>query len=436
MTQYLIKNVSIEGAEPTDLAFKDGQIVGRGPQAAETVEDPQVIDGTNLVALRGLVDLHTHLREPGGSAAETVYTGTRSAAVGGYTCVHAMANTSPVADNALVVEKVLELGERAGFVQVCPVGAVSKNLEGHALAELGAMNKSKAQVKVFSDDGKCVWDSALMRRALEYVSTFDGVIAQHAQEPTLTAGSQMNEGVVSGQLGLRGWPAAAEEIIVARDIILAEHLNARVHVCHLSTAGSVRLVRDAKARGVKITAEATPHHLYLTDEQAHTLDARFKVNPPLRTENDRLAVLEGLRDGTIDIVGTDHAPHPAQTKDCPWDEAAFGMTGLETALPIIIKTMVQPGHFTWEQVVQVLSVNPARIGGVSDQQGRPLEVGEPANLCLVDPSVTRVVDPDRQYSKSKNTPYAGMELPGQVLYTFYQGKMTVKEGRPVEEGIQ
>ncbi|AOZ72621.1 dihydroorotase [Boudabousia tangfeifanii] len=430
MNNYVFTGAQILDGPATDIAIQDGKIVALGEDAKD-FSGPR-IDAGGLVALPGLVDLHCHLRQPGMDAAETVYTGTRAAAAGGYTCVYAMANTNPVGDNALVIEKVLDLGEAAGFVEVRPIGAVSKGLEGKSLSAMGSMAASRAKVRVFSDDGKCVSDSALMRRALEYAKGLDAVIAQHAQEPTLTATAQMNEGVVSGELGLAGWPAAAEESIIARDILLAKHLDARVHVCHLSTAGSVELVRWAKAQGIKITAEATPHHLSLSEELARTFDPRYKVNPPLRTQADIEAVRDGLADGTIDIVGTDHAPHPAATKECPWDEAAFGMTGLETALPIIIKTMVQTGRMNWADVARVLSYTPARIGS-NPNQGLPIAVGNPANLALVDPTVVRVVNPDEQYTKSRNCPYIGMELPGQVMYTAYRGKLTVKAGKVQED---
>ncbi|HWV76214.1 MAG TPA: dihydroorotase, partial [Isoptericola sp.] len=353
------------------------------------------------------------------------------AAAGGFTAVHAMANTSPVADTAGVVEQVWRLGQEAGWVDVHPVGAVTVGLGGERLAELGAMADSAARVRVFSDDGKCVHDPILMRRALEYVKAFDGVVAQHAQEPRLTEGAQMNEGVVSAEIGLAGWPAVAEEAIIARDVLLAEHVGSRLHVCHLSTAGSVEIVRWAKGRGIDVTAEVTPHHLILTDELARTYDPTFKVNPPLRTAEDVEAVRAGLADGTIDIVATDHAPHTREDKDCEWGAAAFGMTGLETALSVVQQTMVDTGRLTWADVARVLSTNPARIGRVADH-GRPLEAGEPANLTLVDPGATRLVDGAAQATASGNTPFAGRELPGRVVATFLRGRATVLDGSPVE----
>jgi dihydroorotase len=403
---------------------------GGGATAGDAGE--HVIEAGGLIALPGLVDLHTHLREPGREDAETVATGSAAAALGGFTAVHAMANTDPVADTAGVVEQVYHLGRRAGLVDVFPVGAVTVGLAGERLAELGAMADSAAGVRVFSDDGHCVSDAVLMRRALEYVKAFDGVIAQHAQEPRLTEEAQMNEGVLSGRLGLRGWPAVAEEAIIARDVLLAGHVGSRLHVCHVSTAGSVEIIRWAKSRGIDVTAEVTPHHLLLTEELATTYDPTFKVNPPLRSDEDVEAVRAGLADGTIDIVGTDHAPHPAEAKDCEWAAAAFGMLGLEQALAVVIETMVRPGRLDWRGVAEVLSARPARIGRRAGH-GRPLEVGEPANLVLVDPQARRVVDPAASASRSRNNPYAGRDLPSPVVATFLRGRPTVLGGALVEQ---
>jgi dihydroorotase len=326
------------------------------------------------------------------------------------------------------VEQVWRLGREAGYCDVYPVGAVTVGLEGRQLAELGAMADSAARVRVFSDDGRCVDDAVLMRRALEYVKAFDGVIAQHAQEPRLTEGAQMNEGPLSGRLGLTGWPAVAEEAIIARDCLLAEHVRSRLHVCHVSTAGSVQIVREAKARGVAVTAEACPHHLLLTDDLAATYDPVYKVNPPLRSAADVEAVKAGLADGTIDIVATDHAPHPHEDKDCEWAAAAFGMLGLETALSVVQQTMVDPGLLDWAGVAERMSAAPARIGRVGGH-GRPLAAGEPANVVLYDPAARRVVDPADSASLSRNTPYRGMELPGRVVATFLRGSATVLDGK-------
>ncbi len=433
MSAHLLKGIRPYNEEATDLLIVDGVIAALGAEAAQQAanySDLKEHDFTGLVALPGLVDIHTHLREPGREDSETVYSGTRAAAAGGYTAVFAMANTTPVADNAGVVEQVLNLGRQAGWVDVHPVGAVSAGLEGKHLSEMGAMAASKARVRVFSDDGKCVSDPMLMRRALEYVKAFDGVIAQHSQDPRLTENSQMHEGKVSAELGLRGWPAVAEESIIARDVLLAEHVGSRLHVCHLSTAGSVEIVRLAKARGINVTAEVTPHHLLLTDELARTYSPLYKVNPPLRTQADVEAVREALADGTIDVVGTDHAPHPVEDKDCEWQAGAFGMTGLETALSVVIETMVKTGKLDWRGVARVMSQTPARIGRLEDQGG-DIAVGQQANLAIIDPNVTRVVDGASQLTASDNTPYAGMELPGQVIATFLHGAPTVLGGVPV-----
>jgi dihydroorotase len=440
-TTYVLRGARPLGGEPVDLVLADGVVAEIAPTGGSAAgrragDDVVVVDATDLVALPGLVDLHTHLREPGREDAETIESGTRAAAAGGFTAVHAMANTTPVADTAGVVEQVWRIGRDAGWVDVHPVGAVSVGLAGEQLAELGAMADSAARVRVFSDDGKCVSDPILMRRALEYVKAFDGVVAQHAQEPRLTEGAQMNEGVVSAELGLAGWPAVAEEAIIARDVLLAEHVGSRLHVCHLSTAGSVEIVRWAKGRGIDVTAEVTPHHLILTDDLARGYDPTFKVNPPLRTAADVDAVRAGLADGTIDIVATDHAPHPVEDKDCEWAAAAFGMTGLETALAVVQETMVDTGRLTWADVARVLSANPARIGRIDTgptAQGRPLEVGEPANVTLVDPAARRVVDGSTQATASVNTPFQGRELPGRVVATFLRGRATVLDGAPVEE---
>ena len=426
MTTYLIRGAALLGGTPTDLLLEDGVIAGIGDGLA--ADGAEIVDATGLIALPGLVDLHTHLREPGREDAETVETGTRAAALGGFTAVHAMANTEPVADTAGVVEQVWRLGREAGYCDVRPVGAVTVGLGGERLAELGAMADSAAKVRVFSDDGKCVSDAVLMRRALEYVKAFDGVVAQHAQEPRLTEDAQMNEGELSGKLGLTGWPAVAEEAIIARDVLLAEHVGSRLHVCHVSTAGSVEIVRWAKAKGVSVTAEACPHHLLLTDELAATYDPIYKVNPPLRSAADVEALRAGLADGTIDCVATDHAPHPHEDKDCEWAAAAFGMLGLETALSIVQQTMVDPGLLDWAGVADRMSYAPARIGRVHDH-GQPLEEGQPANVVLYDPAVRRVVDPTESASLSRNTPYRGMDLPGRVVATFLRGRATVLDGK-------
>ncbi len=426
MSKILIRGAKVLGGEPQDVLV-DGETieaVGTGLSA----EGATVIEAEGQILLPGLVDLHTHLREPGREDSETVLTGTRAAASGGYTAVFAMANTHPVADTAGVVEQVYRLGKEAGYCDVQPIGAVTVGLEGKKLAELGAMHDSAAGVTVFSDDGKCVDDAVIMRRALEYVKAFGGVVAQHAQEPRLTEGAQMNEGVVSAELGLGGWPAVAEESIIARDVLLAEHVGSRVHICHLSTAGSVEIVRWAKSRGIDVTAEVTPHHLLLTDELVRTYNPVYKVNPPLRTERDVLALREALADGTIDIVATDHAPHPHEDKDCEWAAAAMGMVGLETALSVVQQTMVETGLLDWAGVADRMSSAPARIGRATGH-GRPVSAGEPANLVLVDPAYRGTVDPADFASRSRNTPYEGRELPGRVTHTFLRGRATVMDGK-------
>jgi dihydroorotase len=417
---YLIKGVSILGGAPTDLVVRDGLLAAAGPA-------DEVIDAGGLVALPGLVDLHTHLREPGREDAETVETGSRAAAAGGYTAVCAMANTSPVADTAGVVEQVWRLGREAGLVDVQPIGAVTVGLGGKQLAELGAMATSAARVRIFSDDGHCVADPRLMRHALEYVKAFDGVVAQHAEEPRLTAGAQMNEGAVSARTGLAGWPAVAEESIIARDVLLAGHVGARLHICHVSTAGSVELIRWAKSKGWRVTAEVTPHHLLLTDDLATGYDPVYKVNPPLRTAADVAALRAGLLDGTIDCVATDHAPHAVEDKECEWAYAKPGMLGLETALAVVRHAMGEHAD-SWAGIAEWMSAAPARIAGLTGQ-GRPLAVGEPANLTLVDPDAQWTVDPTALASRSRNTPYAGMNLRGRVVATYLRGKPTVLDGK-------
>ncbi|SDM36032.1 dihydroorotase [Geodermatophilus siccatus] len=427
----LITGARPYGEDAADILVEDGRIAAIG--ASLSVPGADVVDAAGLVALPGLVDLHTHLREPGREDAETVETGSRAAALGGYTAVHAMANTDPVADTAGVVEQVWRLGQEAGLVDVVPVGAVTVGLRGERLAELGAMADSAARVRVFSDDGHCVADPALMRRALEYVKALDGVVAQHAEEPRLTVGAQMHEGDRSARLGLTGWPAAAEEAIIARDVLLADHVGARLHVCHVSTAGSVEILRWAKSRGVQVTAEVTPHHLLLTDECAEGYDPVFKVNPPLRTDADVEALRAGLAEGVIDAVATDHAPHAVEDKETEWAHARPGMLGLEQALSVVVATMLETGRLDWRGVADRMSTRPAAIGRLDgrglEAHGRPLAPGEPANLLLLDPGARAVVDPAALASRSRNSPYAGRELPGRVVATFLRGVPTVLDGK-------
>ena len=428
---YLIKGVSLPDGKKTDIAIHDGVIssVGTGFKGEAT----NVIDAKDCVILPGLVDLHTHLREPGREDAETVLSGSRAGVKGGFTAVSAMANTSPIADTAGVVEQVYRLGQEAGLLDVFPIGAVTQGLKGEALSEIGAMADSVARVRVFSDDGNCVSDPLVMRRALEYIKKFGGVIAQHAQDPRMTVGSQMNEGEISARLGLKGWPAVAEEAIIARDVLLADHVKSRLHICHLTTAGGVEIIRWAKARGIDVTAEVTPHHLLLTDDLASSYDPVYKVNPPLRTEADVHALREALADGTIDIVATDHAPHPTESKECEWQEASFGMLGLETALSIVQKTMVDSGLMNWTQVADRMSIAPARIGGY-ENHGQSLVVGSVANLVVINPTQKWTVDRDLVLSKSSNTPYHGHELPGVITHTFFKGKETYSNGNVASIG--
>ena len=427
--QYTIKNARLLDGSVVDVVIKDGTITEIG----NSLNVGEIVNADKNLLIPGLVDLHTHLREPGREDSETVATGSMAAAKGGFTAISAMANTFPVADTAGVVEQVFRLGQEAGYCDVFPIGAVTQGLKGEALAELGAMANSKARVRMFSDDGKCVSDPLLMRRALEYVKTFNGIIAQHAQDPALTVGSQMNEGVVSSKLGLTGWPAVAEEAIIARDILLAEHVGSRLHICHLTTAGGVDLLRFAKSRGINVTAEVTPHHLLLTDELVSNYDPVFKVNPPLRTEQDVMALRAGLADGTIDIVGTDHAPHPTEDKDCEWQSAAFGMVGLETALSVVVKSMIETKLMSWSDLVERMSITPARIAGYSNH-GRNIAVGAPANLTIIDTSSNWIVDRNRLASKSKNTPFQAMSLPARVLHTFFNGNLVLKDSELVRGG--
>ena len=420
MSSFVLRGAVFADDSVADVLVADGRIVEIG----NNLQGDEVIDCTGLRLLPGFVDLHTHLREPGFEASETVLTGSQSAALGGYTAVHAMANTNPVADNAAVVEMVRNLGARAGYVEVFPIGAVTKGLEGAQMAELGLMNQSQAQVKVFSDDGKCVSDALVMKRALEYVKSFDGVIAQHAQEPKLTDGSQMNDSELSAVLGLKGWPAVAEESIIARDVLLAEHTGARLHICHLSTAGSVEVIRWAKSRGINVTAEVTPHHLILTEQLVSEYNPLYKVNPPLRQQSDVLALREALIDGTIDIIATDHAPHAAELKDCEFSAAAFGMVALETAAAVAQNVLIESGRSNWQRLAEVMSHNPARIGR-DENQGEAIAVGAVANLTLIDAEAVRTIAAQTA-SKSSNNPYQGLQLKGKVVHTIFRGQFTVR----------
>jgi dihydroorotase len=416
-----INNAKLTDNSLVDLEINNGVISKLSKSSGKQTDG---IDATGKLLLPGLVDLHTHLREPGREDSETVLTGSQAAVAGGYTAISSMANTNPVADTAGVVEQIYRLGKEAGLCDVNPIGAVTKGLNGEQLAELGAMADSIAGVRIFSDDGKCVSDPLIMRRALEYVKTFNGIIAQHAQEPRLTINAQMNEGSVSARIGLPGWPAIAEEAIIARDILLAEHVQSRLHICHLTTAGGVELVRWAKQRGIQVTAEVTPHHLLLTDDLVENYDPIYKVNPPLRTQKDVIALREGLAEGIIDIVATDHAPHPAEDKDCEWQAAAFGMVGLETAFSVVVKTMVESKLMSWADLVDRMSIKPAQIAGYK-QQGQVIAENSQANLILVDTASSWQVERNNLKSKSKNTPFDGMNLPAIISDVIYNGNLVL-----------
>jgi dihydroorotase len=418
-----ISNAKLANGNLVNIEITNGLISKVDKAIAGAVIDG--IDAKSKLLIPGLVDLHTHLREPGREDAETVLTGSRSAVAGGYTAVSAMANTNPVADNAGVVEQIYRLGKSAGLVDVNPIGAVTKGLLGEQLAEMGAMADSIARVRIFSDDGKCVFDPLIMRRALEYVKTFNGIIAQHAQEPRLTVNAQMNEGIISARIGLPGWPAIAEEAIIARDILLAEHVQSRLHICHVTTAGGVELIRWAKQRGIQVTAEVTPHHLLLTDELVENYDPIYKVNPPLRTQKDVFALREGLAEGVI-------APHPSEDKDCEFQAGAFGMVGLETAFSVVVKTMIETKLMTWSDLIDRMSIAPARIAGYTNQ-GNEITVGSSANLILVDVDRNWHVDRNKLKSKSKNTPFNGMELPSVITDVFHNGEQVLQDSQIVEK---
>ena len=430
MSAVLIRGVLLYGeGDQVDVLVADGQIAEIGP----TVKAPKgadVIEAAGQVLLPGLVDLHTHLREPGREYAEDIATGSAAAALGGFTAVFAMANTDPVADSPVVTDHVWRRGQQVGLVDVHPVGAVTVALEGAQLTEMGLMAAGTAQVKMFSDDGVCVADPLVMRRALEYAAGLGVLIAQHAEEPRLTVGAVAHEGPNAARLGLAGWPRAAEESIVARDAILARDAGARVHISHASTAGTVEILRWAKQQGISITAEVTPHHLMLDDSRLATYDGRNRVNPPLRESSDAQALRAALAEGVIDCVATDHAPHAANEKCCEFSAARPGMLGLQTALSVVVAMMVESGLLDWRGVARVMSENPARIAGLDDH-GRPLEVGEPANLTVIDPASTWTVEGAMLASRSANTPYEAMTLPATVTATVLRGRITARDGRVI-----
>lgn len=415
MSEIVLNGLTLPNGENTDIEIAQGRITSIGKSTAKG------IDCSGLRVFPGFVDVHTHLREPGFEASETIQSGSRSAAAGGYTAVMAMANTMPVTDNAEVADFILEAGIDAGFVAVQPIGSVTRGLQGQELSDINGLAAARSKVRMFSDDGACVSDGDLMREALLAVKAFGGVIAQHAQDPNLTAGAQMNAGALATELGLTGWPAIAEESIIERDALLAESTGSRLHVCHLTTAGAVEVVRWAKKRGINITAEVTPHHLMLTEDLVRSYDPVYKVNPPLRTSEDTMALRAALLDGTIDVLGTDHAPHSAEKKQCEWQNAAFGMVGLEHAASVLQEVLIGNGG-DWGKFGEILSTKPAQIAGLANQ-GR-IEVAAVANLAIIDPSATRLIQ-SKTNSKSTNNPFAGVTLPGQVLHTIYQGRFTV-----------
>ncbi|CAB4558785.1 MAG: dihydroorotase [Actinobacteria bacterium] len=432
MTRTLLSNGVDTDGNSINILIDGERIAALSRDASQiSAHDAEVIDMQGMTLAPTLVDLHTHLREPGKEDAETVQSGSASAVRGGFGAISAMPNTNPVADTAGVVEQVFSLGVEAGLCDVFPIGAVTVGQEGERLAEILAMAESRARVRIFSDDGHCVSDPVLMRRALEYVKIFDGVIAQHAQDPALTRGAQMNEGAVSARIGLKGWPAVAEEAIIARDVLLADHVGSRLHICHVSTAGSVAIIKWAKERGINVTAEVTPHHLLLTDELATTFDPVYKVNPPLRHTSDVMALREGLADGTIDVIATDHAPHPEEAKECEWDAAAFGMIGLETALAISSRAMVDSGLMSFTELIARMSSKPAEIAGYTDHI-KPLEVGRLASLMVVDRDRKWQIDRELTVSRSKNTPFHGLEVGCYVHDVLYRGTWVMREGTVIK----
>lgn len=426
----LITNVRVYGeGETTEVVIKDGVIAALGAEVTGADEDTydRTIDGNGGVLLPGFVDMHVHLREPGREDTETIATGSAAAAKGGFTAVFTMANTSPVMDQPIIAESVWFKGQNTGLCDVHPVGSITKGLEGKELTEFGMMARSEAKVRMFSDDGKCVDDPQVMRRALEYAKGMDVLIAQHCEDHRMTRGAVAHEGENAARLGLRGWPRVAEESIVIRDAILARDYGNRVHICHASTAGTIELLRWAKGQGIPITAEVTPHHLVLTDERLSTYDGVNKVNPPLREEHDTIALRDALLDGTLDVVATDHAPHGSEDKCCEFENAKPGMLGLETSLSIIAQTFVAPGLADWRFVAKVMSERPAEITRLPGQ-GRPIAVGEPANLTIVDPGYTWTAHGEEFESKASNTPFEGMEFGARVTHTVLRGRVTCENG--------
>jgi dihydroorotase len=400
-----------------DILLEDAAITRVGP-SLETPPGTEIIDATGKVVCPGFIDIHVHLREPGYEYKETVATGTRAAAAGGFTAVCCMANTAPVNDNRSITDYILDKARTEGRVRVYPIGAVTRGLEGKELAELAEL--AEAGCVGFSDDGKCVMNANLYRRAMEYTLPFGAPVISHAEDTHLTHGTAMNEGVVSTELGIPASPAAAEDVMVARDIVLAELTGAHVHFAHVSTAGAVRMIRDARARGVRVTAEVTPHHLVLTEDAVRTFDANTKMNPPLRTRRDVEALIEALADGTIDCVATDHAPHALSEKEGEFDHAAFGIVGLETAVSLLLDRLVRPGLLPLGTLVARMSTDPARLMNLP---GGTLRPGAPADLTLLDLDRELTVTPARFHSRSRNTPFGGWPLRGGPWLTIVGGRV-------------
>ncbi|MEA2508318.1 MAG: dihydroorotase [Actinomycetota bacterium] len=410
--------------EMADVLVRDGKVADIG--ASLEVDGAEVLSAVGSVIAPGFVDMHTHVREPGREDEETIASVSAAAAAGGYTAICAMPNTDPVADTASVVEKVWALGREAGLVEVAPAGALSRGQAGHEMADLGEMAFSVARVRLFTDDGHGVQDALFARRAMEYLGGFGGIYAEHCEDASLAEGGQMHEGPRSISLGLRGIPAVAEELMAARDIALARLTGCRLHLLHISTAGTVQLVRDAKADGLPVTAEATPHHFSLTDAAVEGYDPNMKINPPLRSEADRAAVIAGLADGTIDAIATDHAPHALEEKDREFSYAPPGTVGLETALGLVLTELVGHGHLSLLAAMERMSAAPARILGL-EEQGE-IAVGRPANLVVFDPAARWQVDPTRFYSRSRNSAFGGRSLTGRVVSTLFRGRLSVREG--------
>jgi dihydroorotase len=406
----------------TDLWLQDGRVLAVGPRP--DLHPDQTLDAAGKIVCPGLIDMHVHLREPGREEDETIATGTAAALAGGVTSVACMPNTEPAIDSQAAAEFVHLQAERAGNANVFPVGAITKGRKGAELAEIGGLVDGGAVA--FTDDGSPVVNSEIMRRAMEYCRMFDKAVLSHSEDLELTKGAVMNEGFESTRLGLRGYPAVAEEIMVFREIALAELTKARLHILHVSTAGSVELIRRGKARGVRVTGEACPHHFTLTDECLHTFDSNYKMSPPLRTKADVQAILAGLRDGTLDVIATDHAPHAPEKKMRDLDQAPNGIIGLETLLPVSVRALIEPGHLTWPQLIEKLTINPARVLGIDRGTLKP---GAVADVTILDPDVRWTVDPGQFRSKSRNCPFAGWEVRGRAETVLVAGAIRYQRGR-------